>query len=127
MFLAKFGQRAKMSDLSRDLAIPYNQLMKVVQRLSKSGIIVTQQGRGGGIVLATDGETVSLKKIIELMDGPLQLVDCGGAAEICRLSPACYLKSVFNYLQIRISDTLNEITIQSIAQETVLEGKVTKI
>ncbi|MCP5055792.1 MAG: Rrf2 family transcriptional regulator [bacterium] len=51
--------------------IPRRFLEQIFQRLRKAGLVRGKRGPGGGYVLARDAEQVTLRDIVEAVEGPL--------------------------------------------------------
>ena len=70
--------------------------MKVVQSLGAAGWIETSRGRGGGLRLAKPPEAIDLGAVVRATEEDLALVECFKPEQnLCAITPACRLKSVF--------------------------------
>lgn len=103
-----------MSVLSKKLMIPYHNLTKLIQTLSKAQFILTKKGKGGGIKLSVAADKLNLKMIIDLIDGPTVLSDCQRNESLCGLSTTCKLKSTFNDIQNKINILLSDVTLNQL-------------
>ena len=54
------------------LGIPTDSALKILQALSRQGLIQSQLGRTGGYRLQRDPQEVTLLEIVESIDGPIQ-------------------------------------------------------
>lgn len=70
-------------------------LGKIVQSLSRAGILSTRRGVGGGIALALPAESITLLRVIEAIEGPLCLNDCLTDPPRCEYTDGC---PVYPYL-----------------------------
>ena len=114
IYLAKTGEITTMPVLSEILMIPYHNLTKLVQALSKHEIVMTRKGKHGGLSLSKRSEFVSIKDIIEIIDGPTMLSDCLKHGDLCKLSENCKLKGVFSQLQQKINDLMDDVKISQL-------------
>jgi Rrf2 family protein len=119
LFLAIENKPQTMPKIAEILYIPYNNLSKLVQALSKAGVIQTKQGKNGGIQLLKSPEDISLKTIIDVIDGPTRLSDCLADTRFCALTQTCKLKGVLHDLQHKIDDLLSEVSISKIQNTTI--------
>lgn len=85
-------------------------LEQIATPLRHAGLIFGRKGTGGGYVLAKNPGTIKVKNIIEVIEGPIQLVDCLGQSA-CGLNSRCASKSVWAELQNKIIKTLNNLTL----------------
>ena len=58
-------------DLAEMYSIPQEALAKILQRLTKAGLLVSQYGTNGGYTLARDPRLISAFEVIRAIDGPL--------------------------------------------------------
>lgn len=100
-----FGKRhVTTKDVAAKQDIPSAFLTKVLNPLIKEGIIISQRGSAGGIMLARPPEEITLRKIIETVEGPFYLNQCLSEAGNCSRQPQCKVHQVW----IRAQDALLE-------------------
>ena len=58
-------------DLAEQLGVPADSLLKVLQQLVRSGILVSSRGRAGGFRLARATDQITLLDVVEAVDGEL--------------------------------------------------------
>jgi Rrf2 family protein len=63
------GQFVAIKQLSRIAGVPLPFLAKTMQALTRSGILCSRQGPGGGIALARSAGEVTLDDIVRVIDG----------------------------------------------------------
>src|SRR6266581_5544074 len=56
--------------------IPAELLAKVLQKLARKGLLVSQQGINGGYLLARDPARISIVDVIEALEGPISITPC---------------------------------------------------
>jgi Rrf2 family protein len=56
-------------DIAKALDVPYNHLSKVLQRLTKAGLVLTARGPKGGFALSPAGKAATIGDFIAVMDG----------------------------------------------------------
>src|SRR5215831_20787359 len=76
--LAVRGDRASSSarEIAELYSIPIELLAKVLQRLVRGGLLVSQQGTRGGYQLARVPSQVSVADVIQAIDGPVTVTAC---------------------------------------------------
>ena len=67
---------ASAKDISGAYRIPLPLLSKVLQKLAKAGLLISEQGTNGGYRLARDAEDISTLEVIRTLDGPIILTHC---------------------------------------------------
>ena len=67
--LRKEGERISIKDLTKKLEIPYHFLAKILQDLSRKGLLDSMKGPGGGFSLGMPASDITLFRIVEAIDG----------------------------------------------------------
>lgn len=94
------------------LGVSYNHLSKVLQQLTKAGLITPARGPKGGFVLSPAGNRARVKDFIGAIDGPASPQACLMKAKVCR-GRGCMLG--------RFLEETNE------RFETVMNGKISEL
>ena len=58
-------------DLAKELGVPPDSLLKVLQQLVRSGLLLSSRGRAGGFRLSRPPQEISLLDMVEAVDGEL--------------------------------------------------------
>jgi Rrf2 family protein len=67
---------ASAKDMSEAYRIPLPLLSKVLQKMAKAGLLISEQGTNGGYRLARDPQDISALEVIRTLDGPIILTHC---------------------------------------------------
>jgi Rrf2 family protein len=108
--LAQNPEGSTMPLLAETLEIPYNNLSKLIQQMARGGIIQTRQGKNGGVSLIS-ADDLSIKDVIEIIDGPTRLSECLKNHEFCSRVSGCKLKGVLADIQLNIDHLLDSYKI----------------
>jgi Rrf2 family protein len=65
-----------ITQLARDEAIPKKFLEQILLSLKSFGLVRSKKGKGGGYVLATPPDQVTLASVIRQIEGPLAPLPC---------------------------------------------------
>jgi Rrf2 family protein len=78
MFMARHpvGTRHYLQNVAEQARLPRNYLVKVLKGLTGQGIVRPHRGINGGFSLARDPREISLRQVIEAIDGPVTVVHC---------------------------------------------------
>jgi Rrf2 family protein len=90
----------------------------VLKRLAHGQLIRSIRGSKGGYELAVDPSTVPIGRVIELLEGPLQLAECIGdhpEGMGCSISKVCPVKHSVLKLHMKIRDALYGQTLADLA------------
>lgn len=83
-YLAQRRGLASAQEMSRALGVSYNHLSKVLQTLTKAGLVAPVRGPKGGFALSPSGRKAAVRDFMRAIDGPIRLHDCLMGAKVCR-------------------------------------------
>lgn len=69
--------------LARNLGVSRNHLVKVLQRLNRAGLVRPMRGPRGGYVLAESPVRITLRRVLEALEGRLEPAGCLRHRPIC--------------------------------------------
>ncbi|OGS07203.1 MAG: hypothetical protein A2270_11165 [Elusimicrobia bacterium RIFOXYA12_FULL_51_18] len=81
------GQEKLLSpavDIAKALDVSYNHLSKVLQQLTKAGLLLPARGPKGGFTLSTAGKTAKVMDFIVAIDGRPAMSACLLKHKVCR-------------------------------------------
>jgi Rrf2 family protein len=116
----KFLLNTKM--LSELYCIPSELLAKIMQRLAKSGICVSKSGPKGGYLLAREASKITIVQVIEAVEGPIRIVRCED--QDCLQIKRCTVREPLIRIERKITDYLNQVTVESLYAEVLEPQKV---
>lgn len=92
-------------------------LAKIFQMLNSAGLVESSRGAAGGFRLARDPQRISLKEIVEAMEGPVQVNDCVVEGRSCVFSKTCSAHTAWRKIRTILEFAMHEISLKEIAQE----------
>ena len=87
--------------------------LKILNKLVKGGLVSSFKGVKGGYKLKLSSNDITLKQVIELIDGPIVIARCLEGGEACSLNPdktSCVFHHIFDAISIDVAKKLNKIT-----------------
>lgn len=121
------GSRHYLHQLSAQGDLPRNYLVKVLKSLTSQGIVRSYRGIKGGFSLGRSPEEISLRDIIEAIDGPVTLLSCltEGQADGCHFKGCCAARGRFAAIRDQVLKELESCTLLELAAEqTAMEEQV---
>ncbi len=116
MRMASAPERAfSTADLAAEFGLSRNHLAKIMQRLSRAGIVETRRGGGGGAVLARPATKIRLGAVVRLLEEDQPLVECFGVKNTCTLDDGCGLKIRLQSAEAAFLADLDRSTLADIA------------
>ncbi|SDF82859.1 MULTISPECIES: Rrf2 family transcriptional regulator [Terriglobus] len=108
------AQSAK--DIAEAYHIPPQLLAKILQTLTRQGILVSHAGTNGGYALARSAAEISAFEVIRAIDGPLFITSCITIHGTCDLAGHCTIKEPLRKVNDSIKELLSGITIADLAE-----------
>lgn len=107
----KHGRLVTISDIARAYKISENHLTKVVHHLAQHGYVETVRGKGGGLRLARDPNTVNIGEMIRHSEGEAGLLPCLDTDNTCCIQPSCKLMGILREARIALFMVLDKYTL----------------
>lgn len=96
IFLAEHPNEVMVVDeVARAKSIPKVFLSKILQKLTRVGIVRSYRGVKGGFKLAKSPKDITLLDVIEAIEGPVAMNICAIDKRLCNLSNTCSVHPVW--------------------------------
>ena len=117
-FLAEHPERPALSakDVADAYGIPAQLLAKILQQLTRSGLLKSHAGMNGGYALAREARSISAYEVILSIDGPFFITSCTKGKTGCELTSNCTIKEPLARVNETIAGVLKSISIQDLAE-----------
>ena len=119
--LGERGERVDAKSLSDATSVTPRFTLKILHKLAVAGIVTSYKGVNGGYVLAVPTSELTLKTVIELIDGPIAIARCIESEGGCALNhdkAACTYHHIFDSLSFDLARKLDKITISDVINKT---------
>lgn len=120
---AESGSRAGLKEIASVIGSPEPFLAKILQDLSRKGLISSVKGPNGGFYLEPAALHRPLADIVTAVDGDEIFNGCGMGLEYCSESEPCPLHKEFKKVRNQITHMLTRTTIGQFNRE-LAEGKL---
>jgi Rrf2 family protein len=113
-------------DMAESYGIPAEVLAKILQRLTRAGLLHSQHGMNGGYTLARDAREISAYEVIRAIDGPLFITACITVRGECDQTQRCTIREPLRKVNESIEEVLKRIKIAEMADSndaTPMEAK----
>jgi Rrf2 family protein len=105
------GQRTSLPELATATHAPHSFLSKVLQTLSKAGMVRSWRGNDGGFEILSPGRKATLREVVEAVDGPLFLNVCLTSGDSCALEQLCPAHEVWVRAQMAVMNILDGVSV----------------
>jgi Rrf2 family protein len=102
-------------EIASEHRIPPALMAKLLQRLARKGLVASQHGTRGGYHIARPAGSISLREVIEAIEGPMAVVEClDPCAPCCPQDGTCTVKTPLHHVQRRIVEVLARTTVHDL-------------
>ena len=113
--------------IAEEFAIPPELLAKILQRLARERLIVSQNGPRGGYVLARRPSEITVGQVVRALEGPINIVECLEEDSDCPQMARCNLRRPVQKIQVAISELLDTMTLAELVGADVPELMTIKV
>ena len=108
------GARFFLQELADEGQLPRNYLVKVLKSMANVGIVQSHRGIKGGFTLAKEPQQITLRQVIESIDGPVTVMHCLAEPHACAHSGHCAVEVYFQQLRAQILMDMETKTLKEI-------------
>ena len=109
--LVNEGKRMDAESIAKATGVTKRFTFKILHKLVSASLVKSYKGIGGGYELNRPGEEITLKEVIETIEGPIVLSRCQQDDYYCdhRDECTCYFHKVFNDISNEIIHRLEKV------------------
>ena len=111
----KDGELFRIEDVVAFYGISRSTTMKVVNTLTRAGMLLAKRGRAGGVHLGRQVDEISLGEVVRLMEPDFAMVECLRPDNACPITPICALPAPLLEATNAFLDTLDRYSLADIA------------
>ncbi len=117
------GQRFSNTEIAELLGCSSNTLSKVLQRLTKAGIVSSVRGPNGGFELSVDPDEANTLDVYEAVDGKLAACTCLLGNRYCNHHD-CELGALVQSIHQTVADSFSKLTLTKLATSMKLGDEI---
>lgn len=115
-------KRFSNAEIAHTFGASEHTLAKVLQRLSRVGLLASVRGPHGGFVLGKTPGEITLLEVYEAVEGPLGPASCLLGTPVCK-GRACVLGGLVQSIHREVADYFAQTTLAEIAARVQFEDK----
>lgn len=117
------GKPLMSRQIARALQVPEPFLAKILQLLSRGGVLRSFKGRGGGFILARPARQIYLGEVVEAVDGPGFGEECILGLEVCSAENPCQLHAQWSRFKLEMLEVFRQQSIEELMQKALSRNK----
>lgn len=104
-------------DLALQTQIPEPTASKVLKKLARAGVVISQRGAKGGYALARRPEQIGINEVIEAIEGPIAVTECSDEStdSFCEYETNCGVRANWQRINHAVHRALSEISLADMA------------
>jgi len=110
------GKVSMLSAIAKAQDVPPRFLAKIFQALAKAGVVKSHRGAKGGFSLARPASEVTIRDVIEAVEGPIHLNVCLAAPGECNRDTLCPIHAVWEEAQGKMMGVLSQKNFAELAR-----------
>ena len=111
------GSFVSANSIAAAQGIPAYYLKRILSKLIKGNILSAKEGVSGGVKLKLKPEAVRVDKVINLLQGEIQLSECLFRGKSCPNRPTCVLRARIQKIDKKVSDEFRKITLKTLLDD----------
>lgn len=104
------------------LAQPF--LAKVFQRLARGGVLQSHRGRSQGYALARSAAEISLKEVVEAIEGPQLFRHCVFWSDVCSETHPCVLHETWREMAAKTRELMAHTSVADLRDRQAATGNL---
>jgi FeS assembly SUF system regulator len=104
-------------DLAVETQIPEPTTSKLLKKLTRAGVVVSQRGAKGGYSLARSPREIGIHQVIEAIEGPIAVTECSDESSdsFCEYETSCGVRANWQRINLAVQNALSDITLADMA------------
>ncbi|MDD2370712.1 MAG: Rrf2 family transcriptional regulator [Firmicutes bacterium] len=99
-------------------------LERIISKLKKANLIVTQRGSLGGYSLARHPNDINVSDVLYVLEGKLDVGGCSSANDTsCKIKSNCFSQIVCEEINVKIREVVENMTIEDVLKSYLKKSK----
>jgi len=111
------GRPVLLGEIATGAQVPATFLAKILQGFAKLGLVRSARGAGGGFSLARPAMAITLREVVEAVEGPIVPNRCLSRGAPCATGGDCRVHRVWGEVQRQVLQVLDGVTIAELAEQ----------
>ena len=117
--MASYSDVTDAKKIAEDTSVTQRFALKILHKLVQGDIVRSYKGVNGGYTLKITPDKITLKRVIELIDGPICISRCvDGECSLNSDKASCTYHHIFDTISLDLARKLDGITISDVINKT---------
>lgn len=109
--MAREKRHSSTSLLAVETGVNEPTVAKVLKDLVRAGLVTSTRGAMGGYVMNGEAEAVTIRQVIEAIEGPIALADCVDGHAVGCAAQACGTRGNWDQVNAALIAALDQVTL----------------
>jgi Rrf2 family protein len=114
------GLKVGIKEISKGIASPEHFIAKILQDLSRKGLLQSAKGPNGGFFLDETSKKITVADIVKAIDGDKLFTGCGMGLRNCSEKKPCPLHDGFKIVRKQLHNMLQSASVGEFNKELML-------
>jgi Rrf2 family transcriptional regulator, cysteine metabolism repressor len=116
--IALYGDEGpvQLKDIAQREQISLQYLEHLITPLISAGVVQSQRGSKGGVMLARPASEIKLSEIVNILEGTIDPVECIEHPDICERSNCCVTRDIWDEMKKAMDSVLEGTTLQNMVE-----------
>ncbi len=115
-YFSEKGTRVSLKEIAGEIKTPVAFTAKIMQILSREGLLISTRGAAGGFLLATSADKITLAQIVSAIDGDQVFTGCGLGLEQCNALKPCPVHEKFAIVRDELALMLHSTSLMELSE-----------
>ena len=102
-------------EVAEETQLPSPVVSKILKALAREGLLVSHRGSKGGYTLARSPEEITVREMIEALEGPIGLTECTIHPGACAQELSCHVRDPWQRINDVVRRALAAVTLADLA------------
>ncbi len=116
-----------LKDIAKREEISEGYLEHLLPPLKAAGLVNSSRGAHGGYTLAKTPSEITLREVVQALEGPLSPAECVHTPNVCQRVRSCVTRDIWKKLGEKISQTLESVTLKDMVEMQKNRGETSLI
>lgn len=115
----------ELKEIAKRESISLKYLEQLIVPLRTGGLVKSVRGSKGGYSLAKPPSEICLNDLIEILEGPLNLIECLNDSKVCQKISTCVTRDIWKEVSEAIQGIFHSVTLEDMVdRRKEKEGRI---
>lgn len=116
--LSRSEQKVDAHTIALKTQVPLRFALKILRKLVAGKLIVSFKGAHGGYALARSADQITLRQVIESVEGPYMLSRCQQNEYNCTHTASCRFQEIYDETSLLVRQKLDSYTFAALSKDS---------